>query len=263
MTAALAKHMERHRLLPETQRQYKRIAARMEGENPVAWLNRKVNARTPIGTVLPLRAAVKHILLSQGYTLGDIEAMLPKAKGRPSKERNALSVKQLALFYAAADDVHDPVRTILLLLPRTGLRISEACNLHRRNLVQRQGHWGIQFRGKRDKQRFVPLNTPARAVLKEYFDYHPVQTWFFTGRGNGPIGPAAVRKVCRQLRDRHRELGKFTPHTLRHTFATHALRSGMDIRTLQALMGHESIDTTSRYLHPDAEMLTTAIEAME
>jgi site-specific recombinase XerD len=263
MTAALAKHMERHRLLPETQRQYRRIAARMDGEHPVAWLNRKVNARTPIGTVLPLRAAVKHVLMAQGYTLADIEGMLPKAKGRPAKERNALSVKQLALFYAAADDVHDPVRTILLLLPRTGLRISEACNLHRRNIVQKQGHWGVQFRGKRDKQRFVPLNRPARTLMKDYFDHNPVHNWLFTGRGNGPIGPAAVRKVCRQVRDRHPELGKFTPHTLRHTFATHALRSGMDLRTLQALLGHENIDTTSRYLHPDADMLSTAIEAME
>ena len=263
MTAALAKHMDRHRLLPETQRQYQRIAARVDGEHPVAWLNRRINARTPVGTVLPLRAAVKHILLSEGYTLDDIEAMLPKAKGRPSKERNAFSIKQLALYYAAADEVHDPVRTILLLLPRTGLRISEACGLRRNHIVQKQGHWGVQFRGKRDKQRFVPLSRPARSALKTYLENHKPRDWVFPGRSSGPIGPAAVRKVCRQLRVRHPELGKFTPHTLRHTFATHALRSGMDLRTLQALLGHESIDTTSRYLHPDAEMLSTAIEAME
>jgi len=263
MTAALAQHLDRQRLLPNTQRQYQRIAARMEGEHPATWLNRKVNARTPIGTVLPLRAAVKHILLSEGYTLADIEKMLPKARGRPAKERNALSVKQMALFFAAADDLHEPVRTILLLLPRTGLRISEICGLHLDNLVRRQGHWGVQFRGKRDKQRFVPLNRPARAALKRYLNVHRPQSWVFPGRSSGPIGPAAVRKVCRQLRTLHPELGKFTPHTLRHTFATHALRSGMDLRTLQALLGHESIDTTSRYLHPDAEMLSTAVEALE
>jgi len=263
VSAALVQHMERHRLLPDTQRQYKRIAARMQDEHPAAWLNRKVNARTPLGTVLPLRAAVKHILLAEGYSTSEVEAMLPKAKGRPAAERDSLSPAQLAIFYAAAGEVHDPIRTILLLLPRTGMRISEACNLHRRNIVQKQGHWGLLFRGKRDKQRFIPLNRSARSALKSYNKTHPVESWLFAGRAGGPIGPAAVRKVCRQLRARHPELGKMTPHTLRHTFATNALRSGMDLRTLQALMGHKSIDTTSRYLHPDAKMLSDAIEHLE
>ncbi len=263
MSAALIQHMERHRLLPETQRQYQRIAERMQGEHPATWLNRKINARTPLGTVLPLRAAVKHMLLAEGYSPAEVEALLPKAKGRPAAERDSLSPAQLAIFYAAASEVSDPVRTILLLLPRTGLRISEACNLHRKNLVQKQGHWGLVFRGKRDKQRFVPLNRAALKALKTYNKHHSVESWLFLGRAGGPIGPAAVRKVCRKIRQKHPELGKMTPHTLRHTFATNALRSGMDLRTLQALMGHESIDTTSRYLHPDAKMLSDAIEHME
>jgi site-specific recombinase XerD len=263
VTQQFDRHLEHHRLLPSTKRQYQRIAARAAGEDPVAWLNRKVNARTPIGTVLPMRAAVKHLLLSEGYSLAEVDALLPKSKGRPARVRDALSPAQLALFYAAVDDLHEPVRTILLLLPRTGLRISEACGLHRKNVVERQGHWGLLFRGKRDKERFVPLNRASRAALQRYSKTYPTNSWLFPGRKSGPIGAAAVRKVCRQLREQHPELGKMTPHTLRHTFATNALRSGVDIRTLQSLLGHTSIDTTSRYLHPDAQLLSAAVEALD
>jgi site-specific recombinase XerD len=261
--AALDRHMKHQRLLPETRTQYSRIAARVEGEDPVAWLNRHIHARTPIGTVLPMRAAVKHMLLSEGYTAEDVNSMLPKARGRPSGTRDSLSPEQLACYYAAASEVPDPVRTILLLLPRTGLRISEACGLHRRDLVKRHGGFGLLFRGKRDKERFVPLNRPARKVLKDYLQQSRAPEWLFPGQAGGPIGPPAVRKVCRRLRALHPELGDLTPHTLRHTFATTALRRGMDLRTLQALLGHESLDTTSRYLHPDAGMLTRAMNALE
>lgn len=263
MNAKFDRQLRHHQLLPNTKEQYRRIVARMDGEDPVSWLNRKVNARTPVGTVLPLRAAVKHLLLSEGYKPSAIEAMLPKAKGRPPREPDTLSVEQLALFYAAVSEINEPHSTLLSLLPRTGLRISEACNMHIKNLVKRHGHFGFHFRGKRDKARYVPLNRPARLALKRYLQAHPTETWLFKGRGNGPIGPAAVRKVCRQLRKRHPELGKFTPHTLRHTFATNAIRKGVDVATLQALMGHESIQTTQRYLHPDAGMLSDAVEALE
>jgi site-specific recombinase XerD len=263
MTAALDRHMKHQRLLPNTRDQYARIAARVDGEDPIAWLNRHVHARTPIGTVLPLRAAVKHMLLAEGYSVHDVDALLPRAKGRPSGVRDALSPEQVAIYYAAVRSVPDPVRTILLLLPRTGLRISEACGMHRSDVVQKQGSWGFLFRGKRDRERFVPLNRPARSALKAYLGESRPCGWLFPGRGGGPIGQAAVQKVCRRLRSLHPELGDMTPHTLRHTFATHALRQGLDLRTLQALLGHKSIDTTSRYLHPDTRMLTQAVEALE
>lgn len=258
----LERHLKSQGLLPETRRKYAQIL-RQAGDSPVAWLHDKLHARTPIGTVLPLRAAVKHLLISEGYDPTEVSAMLPKAKGRPCGLRNSLTTEQLALYYVAANQQGDPVRTILKLLPRTGLRISEACGLDRSCLVRQTGVAGLRFRGKRDEERFVPLNSAAQKALKEYLAVYEPHRWLFEGNSGGPISPEAVRKVCRKMRADRPALGQLTPHVLRHTFATMTLRNGANLRTVQALLGHKSIQTTARYLHPDAGVLKSAVENLE
>lgn len=260
---SLDRQLKDRGLLPSTREQYARIAARSDGMDPVDWLRSKIHARTPIGTVLPLRAAVKHLLVNEGYSEEEIQDLLPKARGRPSGLRDALTPEQLATFYVVIERTNDPVRTILRLLPRTGLRISEICGLHRRNIVKRSGVLGFRFRGKRDEERFVPLGKAARHALDDYLAREQPEGWLFTGYTGGPIGPPAVRKVTRRLRSDNPVLGDLTPHVLRHTFATRALRGGADLRTVQALLGHKNIQTTARYLHPDAGMLQGAVEDME
>lgn len=259
---SLDSHLKRQGLLPDTREKYGRIL-QQAGDDPVVWLHKKLHARTPIGTVLPLRAAVKHLLLSEGYSPAEIDLMLPKAKGRPCGLRDSLTVEQLALYYKVTDRQGDPVKTILKLLPKTGLRISEICSLERSNLVRQTGVAGIRFRGKRDEERFVPLNLAAQTALKKYLDLYEPDRWLFQGNSKGPISPEAVRKVCRKMRKDYPALGDLTPHVLRHTFATMALRNGADLRTVQALLGHKSIQTTARYLHPDAEILQGAVEGLE
>lgn len=257
----LDQHLQNHGLLPSTRSKYASILA-ASGRDPAAWLREKLSSRLPIGTVLPLRAAVKHYLLAEGYDDDEVAALLPKAKGRPSGIRDALSPEQLATFYIVAEEQSEPVRTILLLLPRTGLRISEMCNLRAENLVNRGGVRGLLFRGKRDEERFVPLNKPALKVLRSHVA-DDAEGWLFEGYVGGPITPAAVRKVTRAMRTEHPELGDLSPHVLRHTFATSLLRNGTDLRRVQALMGHRNIETTARYLHPDAGMLREAVEDLE
>jgi len=255
-------HLKRQGLLPDTREKYARIL-QQAGDDPVVWLHKKLHARTPIGTVLPLRAAVKHLLISEGYSASEVSLMLPKAKGRPCGLRDSLTTEQLALYYTVASKQGDPVKTILKLLPRTGLRISEACSLQRSDLVSRSGVKGLLFRGKRDEERFVPLNRAALQALKSYMALYDPERWLFTGYSGSPISPESVRKVCRKMRLEYPALGELTPHVLRHTFATMALRSGADLRTVQALLGHKSIQTTARYLHPDAQQLRGAVENME
>lgn len=259
------------RLRPRTQRRYDHVLTRLsdagatDADDVIAFAERATRAR-PIGTVLPTRAALKHYLIAElGFSEEEAHAALPAARGRPERLRDALSADQLATFYAVVDALNDgPVRTILLLLPRTGLRVSEACEM-RVDQVERRGA-GIlfRFRGKGDKERIVPLNAAARAVLADYLDaFPPDGDHLFPGYGDGPISGEAVRKVTRRLRKLHPELGPLTPHVLRHTWATSALGAGVDLRTVQAALGHASITTTSRYLHPTADMLTAAMERVE
>lgn len=258
----LDRHLREQGLLPSTRSKYASILA-ASGPDPAEWLRKRLNKRLPIGTVLPLRAAVKHYLIAQGYDEEEVGNLLPKAKGSPSGVRDALSPEQLTTYYLVAEELENPVRTILLLLPRTGLRISEMCNLRTENLVKRSGVRGLLFRGKRDEERFVPLNRPALRALDDYLEEQTPETWVFEGYMGGPITPAAVRKVTRAIRTDHPDLGELSPHVLRHTFATTLLRKGTDLRRVQALMGHRNIETTARYLHPDAGMLQQAVEDLE
>lgn len=258
----LDRHLKEQGLLPSTRSKYASILA-AGGSDPTEWLRKRLSTRLPIGTVLPLRAAVKHYLLAQGYDADEVANLLPKAKGRPSGVRDALSPEQLVTYYLVAEEQSDPVRTILLLLPRTGLRISEICGLRVENLVKRSGVRGLLFRGKRDEERFVPFNRPAQNAMDAYLEGAQPEGWIFGGYLDGHITPAAVRKVTRAMRAEHPELGELSPHVLRHTFATTLLRKGTDLRSVQALMGHKNIETTARYLHPDAGMLQDAVKRIE
>jgi site-specific recombinase XerD len=129
--------------------------------------------------------------------------------------------------------------------------------------VKQTGVLGLKFRGKRDEERFVPLNSAARKALDAYMTIAKPRRWLFQGNMGTPISPEVVRKACRKMRLDYPELGQLTPHVMRHTFATMALRNGADLRTVQVLLGHKSIQTTARYLHPDAEVLSGAVENME
>jgi len=137
------------------------------------------------------------------------------------------------------------------------------CDLEKRNIIKSRGVVGLRFRGKGDEERFVPLNSAAQKALKSYMNVHDPKKWLFQGNSGRPISPESVRKVCRKMRKAHPDLGELTPHVLRHTFATMALRKGADLRTVQALLGHKSIQTTARYLHPDAGMLHDAVQGLE
>ena len=258
----LTDHLRQQGLASTTRDKYTSILD-SASEDPVAWLRHRITSKTPIGTVLPFRAAVKHYLLAQGYDEDEITQLLPKARGAPNALRDALNAEQLTIYYLASETVSEPVRTILLLLPRTGLRISEICGLHVDNVVKRGNILGFQFRGKRSEERFVPLNRTALNAFHAYMTTFQPSEWIFPGNKGQSISPEAVRKVTRQIAADHPELTGLSPHQLRHTHATTLLKRGADLRTVQALLGHRSITTTARYLHPDAEMLRDAVSRLD
>tara|TARA_R110002110_G_scaffold33030_1_gene113690 strand:+ start:338 stop:1135 length:798 start_codon:yes stop_codon:yes gene_type:complete len=262
---SLSAHLQESGLSKRTQCEYQRIASRIGRRDPIVWLREQLAEPRPVGTVLPLRAAVKRFLIAKkGVSQQEAEDLLPKTKGVPCKLRDALSEDQLDLYIEEVKKAHEPVRTILLLLPITGMRISEICNLQTKHYRKYQGIKGFLFRGKRSKQRFIPCTSKARDLIDSWIKDRDYESeWMFLGNKGTPITTAAVRKVTRKIAKKNEDLDELSPHVLRHTFATNALRKGMDLKTLQTLLGHANIETTARYLHPDAQMLFDALKQLE
>ena len=216
-------------------------------------------AGKPIGTVLPARAAVKHLLLEElGLSEAEVESMLPAARGLPSKERFALTKMQLEtlteIVCSAGHGRSADGRLVVLLLARTGLRVSEACSLTKANVVTTDGRTGLLFRGKGGKERYVPLSDQAADIVQSA-DVGESGALFC-------VGPNAIRMMLRRLTELRPDLGHITPHTLRHTFATHALAAGIDLKVLQTILGHTDIATTSIYMHPTRSTLDDAVKKL-
>jgi integrase/recombinase XerC len=154
-------------------------------------------------------------------------------------------------------------RALLELLYGGGLRVGEACGLDVRDLDLRRGE--VRVWGKGDKERVVPLPAAARAALADYLDLRrrpgvlsePLFPALRAPRGQVPrrLDPRDVRRI---LRTRARQAGlpdRVHPHRLRHSYATHLLDMGADLREIQELLGHASLSTTQRYTAVSAERL--------
>lgn len=144
-------------------------------------------------------------------------------------------------------------RTILELLYATGLRVSELIRL-RRGDVNLDGGFVITM-GKRSKERVVPLGSYCRDAIRLYLETEkPKGQYLFPNRSGGMITRQGVWKIIRKY-GKLLKRGDVSPHTIRHTFATHLLEGGADLRSVQVLLGHEDISTTQIYTHVDKRRL--------
>ncbi len=154
---------------------------------------------------------------------------------------------------------------ILNLMARAGLRVSEvvALRLGDVTLNQRKGHVVVRA-SKGLKDRTVPLPKAAREALQEYLGVRPEWTgkYLFVTRTGRPLTPRDVQRLVEKAARRAGITRRVTPHTLRHTYATRALRQGVDLATLARLLGHESLTTTARYLHPDEARVAEMVEGL-
>jgi site-specific recombinase XerD len=118
--------------------------------------------------------------------------------------------------------------------------------------------------GKGNKTRRVPLNGDVRQALQAYLAARPAFSTpvLFVSRTGSPLSARDVQRLVAELARRAGIPGRVTPHVLRHTFATRALEKGADVAAVAALLGHESIATTSRYLHPSEARLAEAVEGV-
>ena len=155
-------------------------------------------------------------------------------------------------------------RTILETLYSCGLRVSELCNLKLSDLYLNEGF--IKVEGKGSKQRLVPISPRAINELKNYFVERgnakikpEYEDFVFISRFGKNISRIMVFHIIKELADRIGLKKSISPHTFRHSFATHLLEGGANLRAIQAMLGHESIGTTEIYTHIDRNMLRQEI----
>ena len=140
-------------------------------------------------------------------------------------------------------------RAILATLYATGLRVSELCQLQGTDIDSKR--MIIQVRqGKGQRDRVVMLSPDLLPLLRRYWKLYQLHAWLFPGpRVTEPITPAGVAHICTQAGHAAKIKKAVYPHLLRHTFATHLLEAGVDLRRIQLLLGHASLRSTSLYLH--------------
>ena len=149
-------------------------------------------------------------------------------------------------------------RAILEVLYGCGLRVSEAVGLKVSDVFFDEGF--VRVIGKGDKQRLVPLGDVASEAVKRYLDLRPFDTdTLFVSKSGRPLSRITVFNLVKQqamAAGIHKEI---SPHTFRHSFATHLVENGADLRVVQEMLGHESILTTEIYTHIDSRTWQRAI----
>ncbi|MFC4873515.1 tyrosine-type recombinase/integrase [Negadavirga shengliensis] len=139
-------------------------------------------------------------------------------------------------------------RTVLMLIYSAGLRISEAINLRNRDIHSDEGYIFIKG-AKNKKDRKTVLSPVLLAILRTYYKAYRPSYWLFEGQDGGQYSATSIQAVFRRAVEKSNSNPWATVHTLRHSFATHLLQQGTNLRYVQTLLGHESSKTTEIYTH--------------
>ncbi len=148
-------------------------------------------------------------------------------------------------------------RAILELLYGCGLRVSELASLTLDDIDLKEGL--LRVKGKRRKERIVPIGSKALSALKTYIVERALMKKeslsLFLNRNGNPLSERGIRNIVVRYSRETGLSGRVSPHTLRHSFATHLLQSGADLRVIQELLGHSSLSSTQVYTHLDLSHL--------
>jgi len=176
----------------------------------------------------------------------------------PRKLRVVLSQDEVVRLLEAADNIVH--RMALTTAYAAGLRITELLMLKAEHIDSARMLLHVEH-GKGQKARLVPLSEVLLAQLRDYWKTGRPRVrgslWLFPSEDPAkPLHPATIEKACQRARVAARLTKPATPHTLRHCYATHLLEAGTDLRTVQALLGHSSLSTTSIYTHVQRKLVT-------
>ncbi|MCS7203484.1 MAG: tyrosine recombinase XerC [Thermodesulfovibrio sp.] len=197
-------------------------------------------------------------------------------KVNPARVVTSVKIKRALPKFLTVDDVFRLVeapkddkfintrdRAILELLYGSGLRVSELCGLNIEDLDLKESF--IKVKGKGNKERIVPVGQKAKEALKRYItlrnisrikgEFKREESALFINSAGKRLSTRQIRKIVDKYAKAIGLLEKISPHTLRHTFATHLLMEGADLRVIQELLGHSSLSTTQIYTHVDLKHL--------
>jgi integrase/recombinase XerD len=198
-----------------------------------------------VASILVASAALRFlytVTLKKDWTVTDL-IPLPK---KPQHLPIVLSPEEVLRFLDAVPGLKH--RAILTTCYAAGLRVSEAVHLCPTDIDSRRMVIRVE-QGKGQKDRYVMLSPKLLDLLRRWWRQERPTQWLFPGgRPGQAIGKDAVACACQHARWRSGILKPITPHCLRHSFAVHLLEGGTDVRTIQLLLGHRSLDTTARYL---------------
>ncbi len=217
----------------------------------------KTTKKSSLGRKLAAIRSFFRYLLRRGLVSANPAELI----ATPKKEQRLpfhLDIDQATTLMEAPDDGEKYVlrdRAILELLYSSGLRVSELTSLNGNELDLHGGM--VRVTGKGGKERIVPVGSRALAALQEYLDERGGQVsgaLFLNTRGER-INRRSVARIVDAHVLRLAAFKRISPHTLRHTFATHMLEGGADLRAIQELLGHASLSTTQKYTHVSIDRL--------
>ena len=227
---------------------------------------KELNPRTQSRLISGLRSFYDYLIFENYCESNPLERIEAPKIGR--KLPDTLSVKDIDRIVAAID-LSNPQgernRAIIETLYSCGLRVSELTELKISDLFFEEGF--IKVTGKGNKQRFVPIGPLTQKYINLYKDHVRVQmkieapfndTLFLNRRGK-QLSRAMICTIVKTLGTKAEIQKNISPHTFRHSFATHLLENGADLRAIQMMLGHESITTTEIYMHVDKSHLKDAM----
>ncbi len=227
-----------------------------------------IGSRSLMRTLAGTRAFARFLERNGKGKVGALAAVRgPKLAKTLPRPLTVAAAKGIADPESAAGDgrepwIHARDAAVLALLYGCGLRIAEALGLKRDDFGARDV---LTVMGKGRKQRMVPLIPPVQKLIADYVALCPFalpeQGPLFIGAKGGPLSPRIVQLAMARLRGALGLPETATPHALRHSFATHLLARGGDLRSIQELLGHASLATTQIYTAVDADRLLEAYRA--
>jgi len=233
----------------------------------IQWINKLgVSARSQARILSGIKSFFKYLLLEE-YIQKDPTSLLEAPKiGR--KLPDTLSLEEIDLLINSID-LSKPEgqrnKAILETLYGCGLRVSELVNLKISNIFFSSGY--IKVSGKGNKERLVPIGGKAIKEINYYFEDRAKlpkveradENVVFLTRNGRKLSRIMIFNIVKSLVERAGLKKKISPHTFRHSFATHLIDGGADLRAVQEMLGHESIITTEIYTHLDRDYLRSAI----